>query len=95
MHVAELATLREDLTRARKLLLSSPRDLREEREQEVHQLERAVRSLEGIVQREHRQKVEHDALNAVKKSEKEKTKQGKGQWFMKNCASASPSCGGN
>lgn len=87
MHVEELATLKENLSRARKLLANSPKHLREERAEEVQRLDFAVRRLESTVQREHRQKIEQDALDSAKKAEKEKQQYGKGQWFMKDCAS--------
>jgi ribosomal RNA-processing protein 36 len=81
----ELATLRENLKRARKLLENSPRALRDEREAEVSRLELAVKRSESLVQRDRREKVEAEALSAVKQEENQKRKTGKGQWWMKNC----------
>ncbi|KAH7104604.1 hypothetical protein BKA62DRAFT_692759 [Auriculariales sp. MPI-PUGE-AT-0066] len=83
LHVSELATLKENLVRAKKLLANSPRDQREERGEEVQRLELAVRRMESIVQRERREKVERDALGQVRREEKEKRKHGKGEWHMK------------
>lgn len=83
LHVSELATLKENLVRAKKLLANSPRDLREERAAEVQRLELAVRRMESVVQRERRQKVERVALEKIQHEEKEKRKQGKGAWHIK------------
>ncbi|KAK1233037.1 rRNA biogenesis protein rrp36 [Marasmius sp. AFHP31] len=85
-HQSELRTLRDNLKRARKLLSSSPRDLRAEREKEVSRLELAVKRAESAVNRDHRQNSERAALLNVKKEEQEKRKQGKGNWWMKNSA---------
>ncbi|KDQ63597.1 hypothetical protein JAAARDRAFT_169593 [Jaapia argillacea MUCL 33604] len=84
MHQTELSTLRENLKRARKLLSSSPRDLREERAMEVARLEQAVKRAESSVNRDKRDKIEEAAIHRVKKDELEKRKQGKGAWFMKD-----------
>ncbi|GJJ08803.1 hypothetical protein Clacol_003022 [Clathrus columnatus] len=83
MHKDELSTLKESLSRARKLLLNSPRNLREEREQEVHRLEQAVKRTESIVNRERRQQAELKGLETVKKQEKDKRKAGKKDWWLK------------
>jgi ribosomal RNA-processing protein 36 len=83
LHTQELSTLRENLKRARKLLASSPRDLREEREAEVARLEQAVKRTESLVNKDKREKVEQAALRKVTQQEKEKRKQGKGNWYMK------------
>ena len=48
MHQTELGTLKENLKRARKLLVTSPRDLRPEREAEVQRLERAVKRASSV-----------------------------------------------
>ncbi|KZT30533.1 DUF947-domain-containing protein [Neolentinus lepideus HHB14362 ss-1] len=83
MHETELKTLRTDLKRARKLLASSPRDLRDERALEVDRLERAVKRAESSVNKDKRDQVEHAALERVRREEKEKQKQGKRVWYMK------------
>lgn len=84
MHTDELKKLRDNLKRARKLLANSPRDLREDREAEVERLERAVKRAESSVNKDRREKVELDALSKVAKEEREKQKQGKKAWFMKD-----------
>lgn len=84
IHSNELKTLRDSLKRARKLLASSPRDLREEREREVNRLEMAGKRTESVVNKDRRDKIEHEALSRVAKEEREKRKQGKGGWWMKN-----------
>lgn len=84
MHAQEMKTLRDNLKRARKMLISSPRDLRAEREQEVERLERAVKRAESLVNRDKREKVEASALARVRQDEKEKRVQGKGAWYMKD-----------
>ncbi|KAI0788468.1 hypothetical protein C8Q75DRAFT_823966 [Abortiporus biennis] len=83
MHQSELKTLRDNLKRARKLLLTSPRDLREAREEEVDRLERAVKRAESMVNKDRREKIEQTALAKVAQEEREKRKQGKGAWYMK------------
>jgi ribosomal RNA-processing protein 36 len=84
-HSAELKTLRENLKRARKLLTSSPRDLREERQQEVSRLELTVKRAESSVNQDRREMTEQKALSQVAKEEREKRKTGKGGWWMKEC----------
>lgn len=83
IHSTELKALRENLKRAKKLLISSPRDLREEREQEVGRLELAVKRAESNVNKDRRETVEQKALASAAKDEREKRKQGKGGWWMK------------
>ncbi|OCH92675.1 DUF947-domain-containing protein [Obba rivulosa] len=83
MHRDELKMLRENLKRARKLLVNSPRDLRPEREAEVERLERAVKRAESLVNKDKREKIEQDALSNLAQQEREKRKQGKNPWFMK------------
>ena len=85
MHSDELKTLRDNLKRARKLLTNSPRDLREEREQEVQRLERAVKRAESTVNKDRQEKVNQEALSKVAREEKERRKQGKGAWYLKSC----------
>lgn len=85
IHVSELKTLRESLKQARKLLVSSPRDLREERQQEVNRLELALKRAESSVNKDRREMVEKKALSQVAKDEREKRKHGKGGWWMKQC----------
>ncbi|TFK77138.1 DUF947-domain-containing protein [Pluteus cervinus] len=80
---SELASLRENLKRARKLVLTSPRDQREEREREVEKLALAVKRAESQVNRDRTAGVEQEALRAAKGEEQEKRKQGKGSWYMK------------
>jgi len=82
-HKKELDTLRETLKHARKLLASSPRDLRSEREYEVYRLEQAVKRAESMVNRDRLQQVEKEALGKVKKEEQQKRSEGKGEWWMK------------
>ncbi|TFK41202.1 hypothetical protein BDQ12DRAFT_733513 [Crucibulum laeve] len=82
-HTTELSTLRENLKRARKQLAASPRDLLYERQQEVNRLEFAVKRAESLVNKDRRDKVEREALSKVTKEEKNKRKQGKGGWWMK------------
>ncbi|KAI0348578.1 DUF947-domain-containing protein [Trametopsis cervina] len=84
LHLTELSTLRENLKRARKMLTSSPRDLRQEREAEVGRLERALKRAESTVNKDKKEKIEESAMNRVRKEEQEKRKQGKGAWFMKD-----------
>ena len=66
------------------MLASSPRNQREEREEEVAKLERAVKRAESNVNRDKREQVEQDALQKVKQEEKEKRRAGKGAWHMKD-----------
>lgn len=84
LHQNELGTLKDNLKRARKLLANSPRDLREEREGEVDRLERAVKRAESLVNKDRREKVETEALRKLAKDEREKRKQGKKAWYMKD-----------
>ncbi len=84
LHQDELSTLRDNLKRARKLLANSPRDLYEEREAEVDRLERAVKRAESMVNKDRREKVEMEALRKVIKEEREKQKEGKKAWYMKD-----------
>ncbi|KAF8078664.1 DUF947-domain-containing protein [Lyophyllum atratum] len=83
-HIKELQTLRENLKRARKLLASSPRDTYEERANEVQRLEQAVKRAESLVNKDRRDKVEQEALAKVSKEERERRKQGKGEWHLKD-----------
>jgi ribosomal RNA-processing protein 36 len=85
LHSTELTTLRGNLRRARKLLESSPQNLRAEREQEVRRLELAMKKAESLVNRDARDRIERDALNEVMKAEADKRKQGKRDWWMKKC----------
>lgn len=84
-HVSEMRTLRDNLKRARKRLSSAPRDLREEYEAEVGRLELALKRAESSVNRDKREKAEFGALAKVSEEEREKRKQGKGGWWMKEC----------
>ncbi|KAK7059009.1 rRNA biogenesis protein rrp36 [Paramarasmius palmivorus] len=85
-HETELVTLRENLQRARRLLSSSPRHLRADREAEIERLELAVKRAESAVNRDRQQHAEQRALNQAKKEEREKRKEGKGNWWMKDSA---------
>ena len=84
MHKTELSTLKENLKRAKKMLASSPRDQREEREREVAKLEQAVKRAESNVNSDKREQIEQDALQKAKQDEKQKQKAGKGAWHMKD-----------
>lgn len=84
-HKTELRMLRENLKRARKFLASSPREHREEREQEVYRLEQAVKRMESLVNKDRLDHVAREALGKATKEEKTKRKQGKGGWWMKEC----------
>lgn len=83
----ELNTLKDSLKRARKLLGSSPHNLREDRQREVNRLELAVKRAESLVNKDKREIVESGALNKVARDEREKRKLGKTGWWMKNCQS--------
>ncbi|KAI4523067.1 DUF947-domain-containing protein [Schizophyllum commune Loenen D] len=83
MHRNEFTTLRENLSRARKLLANSPRHLREERAREVETLERALKKAESQVQRDKREAIEQQALERAAKEERERRAKGKGEWYMK------------
>ena len=84
MRQDELATLRDNLKRARKLLASSPRHLRPEREAEVERLELAVKRAESSVNRDKRERVEREALRAITKEERDKRQKGKKAYWLKN-----------
>ena len=75
--------MRETLKRARKLLSSSPSDLRSERENEVYRLEQAIKRAESMVNKDRLDQVQRDALRKAKKEEESKRQQGKGKWFLK------------
>ena len=80
----ELQILRENLKRARKLLASSPRDLREECRKEVERLELAVKRAESAVNRDKRETVEEEALSRAAKEERDKRHHGKKAYWMKS-----------
>ncbi|KAJ3883352.1 hypothetical protein F5051DRAFT_391917 [Lentinula edodes] len=82
-HKTELSTLRENLKRARKLLVTSPRDTRHEREVEIERLELALKKAESTVNKDRRDAVEHEALRAARREERKKQESGKGEWYMK------------
>ncbi|PIL31894.1 hypothetical protein GSI_06598 [Ganoderma sinense ZZ0214-1] len=84
LHQDELSTLKDNLKRARKLLANSPRDLREEREGGVERLERAIKRAESLVNKDRRERVEMEALRKVAEDEREKRRQGKKAWYMKD-----------
>jgi ribosomal RNA-processing protein 36 len=79
----ELQVLRESLKKARKMLASSPSELRSDREEEVRRLEGAVKRVESMVDRDRTARVEQEVLSRTKKEEAERRKQGKGKWFLK------------
>ena len=83
MHQDELKTLKENLKRARKMLASSPRDLRAEREREVERLERAVKRTESLVNKDKTDEITQNALKKARQEEREKRKQGKKAWYMR------------
>ncbi|THV07740.1 DUF947-domain-containing protein [Dendrothele bispora CBS 962.96] len=85
-HKTELQTLRENLKRARKMLSSSSRDLRPEREAEIQRLELAVKRAESTVNKDRREEIEERALKRVSKEERNKREAGKGNWYLKNSA---------
>jgi hypothetical protein len=87
LHTGELSTLKQTLARARKLLISSPAHLREEREEEVNRLELAVKRAESTVNRERREEAERQALGKLSQEEREKRKSGKRGWWLKDGAS--------
>ena len=76
--------MRENLKRAKKLLQSSPKNLRAEREAEVWRLELTVKRAESDVNKDRRTQVETEALGQLKKEERGKREQGKGSWFLKD-----------
>jgi len=80
----ELATLRDNLKRARKLLDSSPQHLRPERKEEVERLALAVKRAESSVNRDKRERVEQEALSSMAKEERNKQQQGKKPFWLKN-----------
>jgi len=84
MRSGELKILRENLKRARKLLASSPRDLRPEREAEVERLALAVKRGESSVNKDKRERVEQEALGAIAKDERDRRRDGKKAYWLKN-----------
>ncbi|KAF8213087.1 hypothetical protein K438DRAFT_1803384 [Mycena galopus ATCC 62051] len=83
-HKTELRTLRDNLKTARKLLASSPRDLRPEREAEVSRLEQAVKRAESLVNQDRKARVDQEALTKLNEAERAKRKDGKTGWWMKD-----------
>lgn len=84
MREGELATLRDNLKRARKLLTSSPRHLRAERNAEVERLTLAVKRAESSVNRDKRERVEQNALSTMEKEERQKRQEGKKPYWLKD-----------
>ena len=72
---------------ARKLLVTSPRDLFVERDQEVKRLELAVKRAESTVNKDRNVMTERETLFKLTREEKEKRKQGKKHWWLKECKS--------
>ena len=85
LHKSELDALKVSLKTAKKLLSNSSRELQEERRAEVERLERAVKRAESAVNKDYSEKIEREALDSIKKEEKEKRRQGKKNWYMKSC----------
>lgn len=67
------------------MLRSSPRDQREAREEELERLERAFKRAESLVNRDKKEGIESQALEQVRKQEKERRKEGKSNWYLKKC----------
>ena len=84
MRQGELVMLRDNLKRARKLLASSPRHLRPEREAEVERLALAVKRAESSINKDKREKVERETLSAITKDERNKRQKGKKAYWLKN-----------
>jgi len=84
MREGELATLRDNLKRARKLLTSSPQHLRAEHDAEVERLTLAVKRAESSVNRDKRERVEQDALSTMEKEERQKRQEGKKPYWLKD-----------
>ncbi len=89
MHDGELKILRENLKRARKLLPSSPRDLRAERGAEIERLALAVKRGESSVNKDKRETVEQEALSTIAKEERDKRRKGKKAYWLKDGGSSS------
>ena len=68
--------------------MSSPRHLRQEREEEVSRLELAVKRAESTVNKEKRELAELQAFAKLKRDEKEKRKAGKKSWWLKDGATS-------
>ena len=86
LHASELVALCDDYKHACKLLANSLHDLHTVHEEEVRQLERAVKRVESVVHWDMRDKVEAEALQKAVQTEREWRKQSKRPWFMKQCA---------
>ncbi|PFH54436.1 hypothetical protein AMATHDRAFT_135184 [Amanita thiersii Skay4041] len=80
----ELNTIKENLKRARRMLSSSPRNQRAEWENEVKRLEATVKRGESAVNKDKQEEIEREALRKVAKEERQKRKEGKQGWWMKN-----------
>lgn len=65
------------------MMSSTPRDQRDERENEVKRLELAVKRMESLVNKDRQDKIQVEALRKATKEEREKQKQGKQGWWMK------------
>ena len=77
LHASELVALRDNYKRARKLLANLLHHLRTAREEEVRQLEHAVKRAKSVVHRDTRDKVEAKALQKAAQTEREGRKQRK------------------
>lgn len=62
---------------------NAPRHLKDDYEAETQRLELAVKRAESTVNRERMDGVQREALRKAAKDEKEKQKQGKGNWYLK------------
>lgn len=82
-HKEELSTLRTNLKRAKKLLQTSPKAVRADREAEVQRLEFAVKRAESEVNKDKQTKIQQQTLFKLKREEQEKRQQGKGAWYLK------------
>jgi len=78
----ELSTLQASLKVARKAVLSAPRVERAEKEAEVERIEGELGRVRTRKEREARERRERDALGGWKREEREKRKDGKGEWHM-------------
>ena len=84
MHQDEMKTLKDNLKRARRMPAASPRDQRAAREAEVERLERAVKRAESTVNKDRRDQIEETAMRRARLAERERQRQGKGAWYMKD-----------
>lgn len=79
---SELSTLQSSLKLARKAVLSAPRSERAEKEAEVERIENELGRVRTRREREARERREREALGGWKREEREKRKEGKGEWHL-------------